>query len=97
MVRVLGSNKSAGRLKADATSSLGEPPSNNTLPLGRMTAFISILPADMGAFVRVTHAGVAAEKSMISVEAVAGLPPPAVSTLALYPSSANSGRRTVLP
>jgi hypothetical protein len=74
---------------------LTDPPSNSTLPSGRITAFISILPADIGALG--VQAGVGAEKSMTSVLAVAGLPPPAVSTLALNPSEASSGNSTVLP
>ena len=55
-----------------------EPPSASTLPLGRMTAFIWMRPVDMlGPAVQL---GEAAERSMISVVAVAGLPPPKFMT-----------------
>jgi hypothetical protein len=57
---------------------LTEPPSASTLPLGRMTAFIWMRPVDMlGPGVQL---GEAAERSMISVERVAGLPPPKFMT-----------------
>ena len=47
-----------------------EPPSASTLPLGRMTAFIWMRPVDM--FGPGVQLGEGAERSMISVVAVAG-------------------------
>jgi len=56
-----------------------EPPSASTFPFGKITAFIWIRPVDIdGAAFQL---GVAAERSMISVVAVAGLPPPKFITL----------------
>jgi hypothetical protein len=53
---------------------LTEPPIATTVPSGRMTASIWMRPVDMlGPGVQL---GLGAERSMISVEAVAGLPPP---------------------
>ena len=59
-------------------SLLTEPPSASTLPFGRMMAFIWMRPVDM--FGPGVQFGDAAERSMISVEGVAGLPPPKFMT-----------------
>ena len=55
-----------------------DPPSARILPVGRMTAFIWMRGADIGAIVR--QRGVASDRSMISALAVAGLSPPMIST-----------------
>src|SRR5512133_809205 len=69
-----GSYRSACLPGLSGLSLFNEPPSASTLPLGSMTAFIWIRPVDiLGPGVQL---GEAAERSMISVVAVAGLPPP---------------------
>jgi len=69
-----GSYRSARLPGVSGDSLFSEPPSASTLPLGKMTAFIWIRPVDMlGPAVQL---GEAAERSMISVVAVDGLPPP---------------------
>ena len=61
------------------SSSYKDPPSANTFPLGKITASISIRGwLIVGPY---CHAGVAAPRSMISVVAVAGFPPPLMITL----------------
>src|SRR5437868_2575337 len=73
---VPGSYRSARLPAGEGLSLLTEPPSASTLPLGRMTAFIWMRPVDIeGPGVQVQSCG-SAERSMISVVAVAGLLPP---------------------
>src|SRR5262249_59890792 len=55
-----------------------DPPSASTLPSGRMTAFMCTRPVDM--LGPAVQTGEAAERSMISVEGVAGGPRPRVIT-----------------
>src|SRR5262252_1430146 len=77
-VLVTGSYKSACLPCGCGLSLLIEPPSASILPLGRMIAFIWVRPVDiLGPGV---HCGEAAERSMISVELVAGSPPPKFMT-----------------
>src|SRR5262245_7261150 len=80
-VLVIGSYRSACLPGVLGTSLFTEPPSASTLPLGRMTAFIWMRPVDiLGPGVQL---GEAAERSMISVVAVAGMvrsPPPKFMT-----------------
>src|SRR5215471_6892940 len=72
------SYRSACLLAGAGLSLFTEPPSASTLPLGRMMAFISTRPVDiLGPGVQL---GEAAERSMISVVLVAGLPPPKFMT-----------------
>ena len=71
---VAGSYRSAVFPGVLGLSLFTEPPSASTLPLGRMTEFIWMRPVDMlGPGVQL---GVPADRSIISVELVAGLPPP---------------------
>src|SRR5216683_2744509 len=71
---VTGSYRSACLPAGLGLSLFTDPPSASTLPLGRMTAFIWIRPVDMlGPGVQV---GLAVDRSITSVELVAGLPPP---------------------
>ena len=77
---VSGSYRSAFRLAVETFSSADEPPIASTLPLGRIVAFISMRACDIdGPYSQCS--GVAAV-SMISVVAVAGLPPPKIMTFA---------------
>src|SRR5438445_305871 len=78
-----------------ASSSCVEPPRASTLPFGRIVAFISIRGCDIGG--PYCHWGVAADRSMISVVAVAGSPPPKIITRGLYPSAGVRGRSTDEP
>ena len=94
-VFVSGSYRSAFRLAVDASSSLAEPPSASTVPFGRIVAFISMRGCDIGG--PYCHWGVAADRSMISVVAVAGSAPPKIITRALYPSAGLRGRSTDEP
>src|SRR5262249_6544628 len=77
-VLVAGSYKSAFRLAVVVSSSLREPPVARTLPLGRIVAFISIRGWDM--LGPQFKAGVVAPRSMVSVVAVEGFPPPMMIT-----------------
>jgi hypothetical protein len=74
MVFVAGSYMSPRFPGVSGLSLFNEPPSASTFPFGRMIAFISMRPVDM--FGPAVHDGEAAERSIISVLAVAGLPPP---------------------
>jgi hypothetical protein len=66
------------RLAVPASSSFKEPPRANTLPFGRIVAFISMRGWDIaGPYV---HFGDVAERLMSSVVAVEGLPPPMIMT-----------------
>ena len=94
-VFVFGSYRSAFRLAVTASSSFNDPPVATTFPLGRIVAFIWMRGWDIGG--PVVQAGVAAERSMISVVAVAGLPPPKIITRGLYPFAGVSGRSTDVP
>src|ERR1700716_3226520 len=80
-VFVAGSYKSASRLAVPVSSSFREPPSAMILPFGRIEAFISIRGWDMDG--PLVHFGVAADRSMSSVVAVDGLPPPIIMTTGL--------------
>ena len=60
------------------SSSFSEPPTVRTWPLGKIVAFISMRGADIAG--PLVQAGVGTERSMISVVAVAGLPPPKIMT-----------------
>src|SRR5262245_33034041 len=80
-VPVSGSYRSAVLPGVFGVSLFTEPPSASTLPLGRMTAFIWMRPVDMlGPGVQL---GEVKDRSMISVELVAGLPPPKAMTFGL--------------
>jgi len=94
-VFVSGSYRSAFKLAVVASSSCVEPPRASTLPFGRIVAFISIRGCDIGG--PYCHWGVAADRSMISVVAVAGSPPPKIITRGLYPSAGVRGRSTDEP
>ena len=73
-----GSYRSACLPAGLGLSLFTEPPSASTVPLGRMTAFIWMRPVDiLGPGVQL---GETAERSMISVVSVAGLPPPKFMT-----------------
>src|SRR3989449_3515302 len=91
-VFVSGSYRSALRLAVVASSSWAEPPRASTRPFGSRVAFISIRGCDIGGPYR--HWGVGADRSMISVVAVAGSPPPKIITRGGYPSARPRGRRT---
>src|SRR5258708_28306893 len=80
-VFVAGSYKSALRLAVPVSSSFREPPSAMILPLGRIVAFISMRGWDIDG--PLDHFGVAADKSMSSVVAVDGWPPPIIMTTGL--------------
>src|SRR5260370_1216330 len=76
-----GSYRSACLPAGSGLSLFTEPPSASTLPLGRMIAFIWIRPVDiLGPGFQL---GETAERSMISVVGVAGLPPPKFMTFGL--------------
>ena len=75
---VAGSYRSALRLAVAASSSRAEPPRASTCPLGRSVAFISIRGCDIAG--PYCHCGAGADRSMISVVAVAGSPPPKIIT-----------------
>ena len=77
------------------SSSFSEPPTVRTLPLGSIVAFISMRGCAI--FGPVTHAGEDADRSIISVVLVAGLPPPKMMTLGLYPFAGVRGKRTEEP
>src|SRR5262245_25202670 len=77
-VFVAGLYKSALKLAVAASSSFRDPPMASTRPLGRMVAFISIRGCDIEG--PNCHCGVPADRSMISVVAVAGLLPPKIMT-----------------
>src|SRR6266850_561125 len=80
-VLVAGSYKSVLRLAVPVSSSFKEPPRARIFPFGRIVAFISIRGWDIdGPFV---HFGVADDRSMSSVVAVDGLPPPMIMTTGL--------------
>ena len=86
---------SAFRLSVVASSSFTEPPVARICPLGSIVAFISMRACDIGT--PYDHAGLATERSIISVVAVAGLPPPKIMTRGLKPLAGVKGIRTELP
>ena len=94
-VFVSGSYRSVLRLAVVASSSRAEPPRTSTRPFGSRVAFISIRGCDIGGPYR--HWGVGADRSMISVVAVAGSPPPKIITRGVYPSAGPRGRSTEEP
>jgi hypothetical protein len=65
------------------------------LPFGRIVALSWILPCDIGG--PLCQAGVGAERSMISVVAVAGFAPPRIITRGRYPSDGFKGNSTDVP
>ena len=89
------SKRSAFKLAVVASSSFVDPPSVSTLPVGRSTAFISMRGCDMGG--PICQAGTAAERSMTSVVAVAGFPPPKIMIRGRYPFAGVSGSSTEEP
>ena len=68
----------AFRLAVDASSSFFDPPTARIFPFGRIVAFISIRGCDIAG--PYCHCGAGADRSMISVVAVAGSPPPKIIT-----------------
>ena len=60
-----------------------------------MVAFNSMRPCDIGG--PHCHSGVAADRSMISVVLVAGLPPPKIITRDAYPFDGDNGSSTDVP
>src|SRR5689334_10434625 len=78
MLFVTGSYRSACFPAGDGLSLFTDPPSASTFPFGSMTAFIWIRPDDIGG--PAVQLGVETDRSMISVVAVAGFPPPKFMT-----------------
>jgi hypothetical protein len=94
-VFVAGLYRSAFKLAVAASSLFVDPPTASTFPFGRIVALIWIRGWDIdGPY---CHAGVGADRSMISVVAVAGLPPPRIITRGRYPFAGVSGSRTDVP
>ncbi len=94
-VFVAGSYRSAFRLAVAASSSFTDPPIASTLPFGRIVAFISMRGCDIGGPVLPPRRR--RRQSMISVVAVAGLPPPKIITRGLYPFAGVNGSSTDVP
>src|SRR6476660_607323 len=95
MVLVAVSYRSAPRLAVVVSSSFNDPPIVKIFPFGSIVAFISMRGCPMAG--PVVQAGVAADKSMISVVGVDGFPPPKMITFGVYPLAGVNGNSAADP
>src|SRR3989442_14727945 len=90
-VRVAGSKRSAPRLAVVESSSRAEPPSARILPVGRITAFISMRGADIGG--SACQGSVGAPRSIISGGGGARVLSPPTTIAAREAAGGGRGRR----